>query len=61
MGLWQKIREWLSGHDEPTLPDDDETPAISTVQYPTADTDIDRSSQKSADGTNCEATAEECA
>jgi hypothetical protein len=49
MGLWQKVRDWLSGRDEPTLPDNDEAPAISTVQYPTADMNINRDSEESAD------------
>jgi hypothetical protein len=46
VGLWQKIREWLSGRDEPTLPDDDEVSAVSTVQYPAADVNIDRGSDE---------------
>jgi hypothetical protein len=49
MGLRQKIREWLGGHDEPSLPDDDEVPAVSTVQYPTADMQIDRGGEESAE------------
>jgi hypothetical protein len=49
MGLWEKIREWLRGRDEPTLPADDEADAVSTVQYPTADTNIDRSGEEPAD------------
>jgi hypothetical protein len=32
-----------------TLPDDDEAPAISTVQYPTADMNVDRGGEESAD------------
>ena len=49
MGLWQKIRDWLSGRDEPTLPDDEDAPTASTVQYPTADMNIDRGGEESAD------------
>ena len=49
MGLWQKVRDWLSGRDEPTLPDDEDAPTASTVQYPTADMNIDRGGEESAD------------
>jgi len=44
-----EIRDWLSGRDEPTLREDDEAPAISTVPYPIADLDIDRGGEESAD------------
>ena len=48
MSLWQRIRDWLSGRDEPSL-GDDQPSGVSTVQYPTADMNIDRGGEESAD------------
>jgi hypothetical protein len=48
MSLWQRIRDWLSGRDEPSL-GDDQPSGVSTVQYPTADMQIDRGAEESVD------------
>ena len=44
MGLWQQIRDWLNGREEPSLVDDQ--PGETTVEYPTADLSGERGSEK---------------
>jgi hypothetical protein len=47
MGLWQRIRDAVTGREEPSLADDDE-PRVTAVPYPTVDL-VERSGEESVD------------